>query len=55
MVILYEGNRRGLFSKKGAEGARCEAHLNSQAKGLLPDRTLESFILKSTDGAIPKF
>ena len=41
--------------KKGAEGARCEEHLNSQAKGLLPDRTLESFILKSTDGAIPKF
>ena len=31
------------FIKKGAEGARCEAHLNSQAKGLLPDRTLESF------------
>jgi len=43
MVILYEGDRRGLFIRKGAEGARCEVHLNSQAKGLLPDRTLESF------------
>ncbi len=41
------------FMRKGAEGARCEAHLNSQAKGLLPDRTLESFIQKSTEGAIP--
>jgi len=28
-------------------------YLNFQAKGLLPDRTLESFILKSTEGAIP--
>jgi len=26
---------------------------NFQEKGLLPDRTLESFIQKSTDGAIP--
>jgi hypothetical protein len=26
-----------------------------QAKGLLPDRTLESFIIKSAEGAIPKF
>ena len=41
------------FIRKGAEGARCEAHLNSQAKGLLPDRTLESFIQKRTDGATP--
>ena len=40
---------------KGAEGARCEEYLNSQAKGLLPDRTLASFIIKSTDGAIPDF
>jgi len=38
------------FMKKGAEGARCEAHFNSQAKGLLPDRTLDSFIMKSTNG-----
>ena len=28
-------------------------YLNFQAKELLPDRTLESFIQKSTDGAIP--
>jgi hypothetical protein len=40
---------------KRAEEARCEMYLNFQAKGLLPDRTLESFILKSTDGAIPIF
>jgi len=55
MFILYEGNRRDLFIKKGAEGARCEVHLNSQAKGLLPDRALESFIQKSTYGAIPNY
>jgi len=36
------------FMRKGAEGARCEAHLNSQAKGLLPDRTLESFYYLKT-------
>jgi len=48
MVILYEGNRRDLFMRKGAEGARCEAHLNSQAKGRLPDRTLESFYYLKT-------
>jgi hypothetical protein len=36
------------FVKKGAEGARCEVHLNSQAKGLLPDRTLESFYYLKT-------
>ena len=36
------------FVKKGAEGARCEVHLNSQAKGLLPDRTLESFYYLET-------
>jgi hypothetical protein len=41
--------------RKGAEEARCQNHLNFQAKGLLPDKTLESFIPKSTDGAIPKF
>ena len=39
--------------RKGAEEARCQNHSNFQAKGLLPDRTLESFIQKSTDGAIP--
>ena len=41
--------------RKDAEEARCERYLNFQAKGPLPDRTLESFIQKSTDGAIPNF
>ena len=36
------------FIRKGAEGARYEAYLNSQAKGLLPDRTLESFCYLKT-------
>jgi hypothetical protein len=36
--------------RKGAEEARYEKYPNFQAKGLLPDRTLESFIPKSTDG-----
>jgi len=39
--------------RKGAEGVRYEMYSNFQVKGLLPDRTLESFIQKSTDGAIP--
>ena len=39
--------------RKGAEEVRYEKYSNFQAKGLLPDRTLESFILKSTEGAIP--
>jgi len=53
-LILYEGNRRDLFiRKKGAEEARYEKYLNFQAKRPLPDRTLESFIQKSTEGAIP--
>ena len=34
--------------RKGAEWARCKVHLNSQAKGLLPDRTLESFYYLKT-------
>jgi len=38
--------------KKGAEGARYQKYPNSQAKGLLPDRTLESFY-GSTEEAIP--
>ena len=55
MVILYKGNRRDLFMRKGAEGARCEVHLNSQAKGLLPDRTLEGFYyFKTPKGQFPK-
>ena len=45
------------FHHKGkrAEGARYQKYPNFQAKGLLQDRTLESFIIKSTDGAILKF
>jgi len=39
--------------RKRAEEARCQKHSNFQAKGPLPDKTLESFILKNTDGAIP--
>ena len=38
--------------QKGAEEARYQKYANFQAKGLLPDRTLESFMQKSTDGAI---
>jgi hypothetical protein len=41
--------------RRGTEEARYHKYPNFQAKGPLPDRTLESFILKSTDGAIPKF
>jgi len=41
--------------RKRAEEARYQKYPNFQAKGLLPDRTLESFILKSTDGAISIF
>jgi hypothetical protein len=40
--------------RKGAKEARYQKYPNFQAKGPLPDRTLESFILKSTEGAIPK-
>jgi hypothetical protein len=31
-------------NRKGAEEARYQKYPNFQAKGLLPDRTLESFI-----------
>jgi len=41
--------------RKGAEEAGYQKYLNFQAKGLLPDRTLESFIRKSTEEAIPNF
>ncbi len=34
--------------KKGAEGTRYEVYLDFQAKGLLPDRTLESFYYLKT-------
>ena len=40
-------------NRKGAEGVRYQKYTNFQAKGPLPDRTLESFIPKSTEGAIP--
>jgi hypothetical protein len=40
------------LSRKRAEEARCQRHPNFQAKGLLPDRTLESFY-RSTEEAIP--
>ena len=39
--------------RKGAEEARYQKYQNFQAKGLLPDRTLESFIRKNTEGATP--
>ena len=39
--------------RKGAEEARYQKYPNFQANKPLPDRTLESFIQKSTDGAIP--
>ena len=39
--------------RKGTEEARYQEYQNFQVKGLLPDRTLESLIIKSTDGAIP--
>ena len=35
--------------RKRAEEARCHKHQNFQAKEPLPDRNLESFILKSTE------
>ena len=39
--------------RKGAEEARYQKYPNFQAKGLLPDRTLASFIIESTEGATP--
>jgi hypothetical protein len=41
--------------KKRSQEARYDKYPNFQAKGLLPNRTLASFIIKSTDGAIPNF
>jgi len=40
---------------KGAEGARCEGYPNFQVKGLLPDRTLASFIIKALTGQFLNF
>jgi len=39
--------------RKGAEEARYQKYRNFQAKEPLLDRTLESFIPRSTEGAIP--
>jgi len=39
--------------RKEAEEARYQKYPNFQAKEPLPDRTLESFIQKSTEGATP--
>jgi hypothetical protein len=41
------------YKRKGAEEVKCQNHSNFQVKGLLPNRTLESFIQKNTNGAIP--
>ena len=42
-----------IFKRKRAEEARYKKYPNFQAKEPLPDRTLESFIPKSTEGATP--
>jgi hypothetical protein len=39
--------------RKGAEEVRYQKYPNLQAKGRLLDRTLESFIPKSTEGGTP--
>ena len=39
--------------RKGAEGARYQKYPNLQAKGLLLDRTLKSFIPRNSKGATP--
>ena len=39
--------------RKGAEEARYQRYPNLQAKGRLPDRTLKSFIPRSTEEATP--
>ena len=41
--------------RKRAEEVKYQKYANSQAKGPLPDRTLASFIIESTNGAIPEF
>jgi hypothetical protein len=42
-----------LHKRKGTEEARYQKYRNFQVKEPLPDRTLESFIQRSTEGAIP--
>jgi len=39
-----------ILKRRGAEEVRYKIYLNFQAKGLLPDRTLESFIKKAPKG-----
>ena len=39
--------------REGAKEVRYHKYPNFQVKGLLPDSTLESFIPKSNEGAIP--
>ena len=39
-----------ILRRKGAEEVRYQRYRNFQAKGLLPDRTLESFIKKASKG-----
>ena len=51
--IKVTGEAFFVLKRRGAEEGRYQKYLHFQVKGLLPDRTLESFILKSTDGAIP--
>jgi len=41
------------YKRKRAEEERYQKYLNKQEKRPLPDRTLESFIPKSTEGATP--
>jgi len=42
-------------NRKGAEEVRYQKYPNFQAKGLLPDRTLESFITKAPKGQFLNF
>jgi len=41
--------------RKGAEEVKYQKYPNFQAKGLLPDRTLESFIQKAPTGQLLEF
>jgi len=41
--------------RKGAEEVRYQKYLNFQAKRPLPDRTLESFIIKAPTGQLRIF
>jgi len=54
ICIKVTGEAFSLHHKrKGAEEVRYQKYWNFQVKEPLADRTLESFILKSTNGAIP--